>query len=148
MGIFNEQSLDHSFARGIQGAPGVGFNLTSSGDYDMINKKLRNVGAPSANTDAATKKYVDDNSSGSPSTSRLTVNSDIDMKDNYRIKNLKTPLDGKEPPTKDYVDNTFLERDGSYPMKGNLNMDNNQILNLPAPAGPKQPTPLAFTDLK
>ena len=64
MGIFNEQSLDHPFARGIQGAPGVGFNLTSSGDYDMINKKLRNVGAPSANTDAATKKYVDDNSSG------------------------------------------------------------------------------------
>ena len=148
MGIFNEQSLDHPFARGIQGAPGVGFNLTSSGDYDMINKKLRNVGAPSANTDAATKKYVDDNSSGSPSTSRLTVDSDIDMKDNYRIKNLKTPQDSKDPATKYYVDNTFLDRDGSYPMKGNLNMDNNQILNLPAPAGPKQPTPLGFTDLK
>ena len=46
MGIFNEQSFDHPFARGIQGAPGVGFSLTSSGDYDMINKKLRNVGAP------------------------------------------------------------------------------------------------------
>ena len=27
-------------------------------------------------------------------------------------------------------------------------MDNNQILNLSAPAGPKQPTPLGFTDLK
>ena len=40
MGIFNEQSLDHPFAKGIQGAPGVGFNLTSSADYDMINKKL------------------------------------------------------------------------------------------------------------
>ena len=58
MGIFNEQSLDHPFAKGIQGAPGVGFNLTLSGDYDMINKKLRNVGAPSVNSDAATKKYV------------------------------------------------------------------------------------------
>ena len=148
MGIFNEQSLDHPFAKGIQGAPGVGFNLTSSGDYDMINKKLRNVGAPSANTDAATKKYVDDNSSGSPSTSRLTVDSNIDMKDRYRIQNLITPQDSKDPATKYYVDNTFLDRDGSYPMKGNLNMDNNQILNLPAPAGPKQPTPLAFTDLK
>ena len=33
-------------------------------------------------------------------------------------------------------------------MKGNLNMDNNRILNLPAPTGGKQPTPLAFTDLK
>ena len=42
MGIFNEQSFDHPFARGIQDAAGVGFNLTSSGDDDMINKKLRN----------------------------------------------------------------------------------------------------------
>ena len=148
MGIFNEQSLDHPFARGIQGAPGVGFNLTSSGDYDMINKKLRNVGAPSANTDAATKKYVDDNSTGTPSTSRLTVDSNIDMKDTYRIQNLITPLDSKDPATKYYVDNTFLDRDGSYPMKGNLNMDNNRIFNLPAPNGSNQPTPLAFTDLK
>ena len=62
MGIFNEHS-DNTFAKGIQGAPGVGFNLISDGDYDMVNKKLKNVGAPSDNTDAATKKYVDDNSS-------------------------------------------------------------------------------------
>ena len=235
MGIFNEQSFDHPFAKGIQGAPGVGFSLTADGNYDMNKKRLTNVGAPSANTDAATKKYVDDNSGGSPITTRLTVDSNIDMKDqyrilnlkhpvdadepatkqysdsryldrngsrtmianldmnnnkiiklgvptsnddaankkyvddkssgsitstrltvdsnidmknSYRITNLKTPLSGKEPPTKDYVDNTFLDRDGSYPMKGNLNMDNNSILNIPAPTGPKQPTPLAFTNLK
>ena len=148
MGIFNEQSLDHPFAKGIQGAPGVGFNLTSDGDYDMVNKKLRNVGAPSTNTDAATKKYVDDNSTGTPSTSRLTVDSNIDMKDRFRITNLITPLDSKDPATKYYVDNTFLDRDGSYPMKGNLNMDNNRIFNLPAPNGSNQPTPLVFTDLK
>ena len=89
MGIFNEQS-DNSFAKGIQGAPGVGFNLTSDGDYDMINKKIRNVGSPIVNTDAATKKYVDDHSTGTPSTTRLTVDSNIDMKDSFRILNLKT----------------------------------------------------------
>ena len=148
MGIFNEQSFDHPFARGIQGAPGVGFNLTSSGDYDMINKKLRNVGAPSANTDAATKKYVDDNSSGSPTTSRLTVNSDIDMKDTYRIQNLKSPLDADEPATKQYADSHFLDRDGSHAMVGNLDMNSNRILNLPLPTGNNQPTTMAFTDLK
>ena len=38
MGIFNEQSFDHPFAKGIQGAPGVGFSLTADGNYDM-NKK-------------------------------------------------------------------------------------------------------------
>ena len=148
MGIFNEQSFDHPFARGIQGAPGVGFSLTADGNYDMNKKRLTNVGAPSANTDAATKKYVDDNSSGSLTTSRLTVDSDIDMKNSHRITNLNTPLDAEEPATKYYVDNTFLDRDGSYPMESNLDMKNNQILNLPAPTGGKQPTPLAFTDLK
>ena len=148
MGIFNEQSLDHPFARGIQGAPGAGFNLTSSGDYDMINKKLRNVGAPSDNTDAATKKYADDNSSGSPKTSQLTVDSNIDMKKQYRLLNLKSPSDVNEASTKSYTDNNFLNLDGTKKMTGNLDMDNNQILNLPAPTGPKQPTPLAFTDLK
>ena len=112
MGIFNEHSTNHPFAKGVQGAPGVGFNLTSSGDYDMINKKLRNVGTPSANTDAATKKYVDDNSSG--------------------------PFDTS----------VFLKKDGTRKMTGNLDMDNNRIYNIPAPNGPKQPTPLAFTDLK
>ena len=127
MGIFNEQSFDHPFAKGIQGAPGVGFSLTANGNYDINKKRLTNVGAPSDNEDAATKKYVDDNSSGPHSTSQLTVDSNIDIKDTYRITNLSTPLDGKDPATKIYVDNTFVDRDGSYPMKGNLNMDNNRI---------------------
>ena len=133
MGIFNEQSFDHPFAKGIQGAPGVGFSLTANGNYDMNKKRLTNVGAPSANTDAATKKYVDDNSSGSPTTSRLTVNSNIDMKDRYRILNLKSPSDVDDAATKSYTDNNFLNLDGTKKMSGNLDMNNNQILNLPAP---------------
>ena len=114
----------------------------------MINKKLRNVGAPESNTDAATKKYVDDNSSGSPTTSQLTVNSNIDMKDRYRILNLKSPLDADEPATKQYAGSTFLDRDGSHAMVGDLNMNNNRIYNLPLPTGNNQPTTLGFTDLK
>ena len=98
MGIFNEQSFDHPFARGIQGAPGVGFSLTADGNYDMNKKKLTNVGAPESNTDAATKKYVDDNSGGGK-TSLITVDSNIDMKDTYRILNLKTPSDADEAAT-------------------------------------------------
>ena len=231
MGIFNEQSFDHPFAKGIQGAPGVGFSLTADGNYDILNKTLTNVGEPSNNTDAATKKYVDNTSGGSPATSRLTVDSNINMRNSfriinlrspidsdepatkqyadstfldrdgsrsmigdlsmnnkkivnvgkpssntdaatkkyvddksktsvltvdsninmqntYRIKNLPLPLDGKDPPTKDYVDITFLDRDGSYPMKGNLNMDNYKILNLSNPTGPKQPIPLSLGDIK
>ena len=146
MGIFNEQSFDHPFARGIQGAPGVGFSLTADRNYDMNKKRLTNVGAPSTNTDAGTKKYVDDNSSGLPTTSRLTVDSNIDMKDRYRIQNLSTPLDSKEPATKYYVDNTFLERDGSYPMVGDLNMNNNKIKNVKAPTNANEAATKSYTD--
>ena len=79
----------------------------------MNKKRLTNVGASNSNTDAATKKYVDDNSSGSPATSRLTVDSKIDMKDTYRILNLKSPSDVNEAATKSYTDNIFLNLDGT-----------------------------------
>ena len=132
MGIFNEHSSGHQFARGIQGAPGVGFNLTADGNYDMSNKKLRNVGAPTLNTDAATKKYVDDNSSGGK-TSLLTVDSNIDMKDSFRILNLKSPSDADEPVTKSYADSNFFYKNGTTPMTGNINMNNNKIVGLENP---------------
>ena len=48
MGIFNQHSNNQpqqqSFLRGLRGSPGVGFSLTSDGNYDMNNKKLKNVG--------------------------------------------------------------------------------------------------------
>ena len=110
MGIFNEHSNNNPFARGLQGAPGVGFHLTSDGDYDMLGKKLTNLGEPTAKTDAATKNYVDDNSSGQPKTSLLTVDSNIDMKDTYRKLNLKTPSDADKPATKGYTDTHFLNK--------------------------------------
>ena len=148
MGIFNEQSFEHPFAKGIQGAPGVGFSLTANGNYDINKKRLTNVGAPSDNNDAATKKYVDDNSTGSSTTSGLIVDSNIDMKDTYRILNLKSPSDLDKAATKKYTDNNFLKTDGTKKMTGNLDMNNYRINNLPTPAGPKQQTPLALTDLK
>ena len=133
MGIFNEHSSNqHPFVKGLQGAPGVGFNLTSTGDYDMVNKKLRNVGNPASNTDAATKKYVDENSGGGK-TSLLTVDSNIDMKDSFRILNLKVPSDAKEPATKNYTDSNFFYKNGSSPMTGNINMNNNKIEGLKKP---------------
>ena len=134
MGIFNEHSSDQRpFARGIQGAPGVGFNLTADGNYDMVGKKLKHVGAPVSDTDSATKKYVDENSGGGK-TSLLTVDSNIDMKDTYRILNLKVPSDADEPATKNYTDDNFFLKNGSQPMTGNINMDHKKITNLGVPS--------------
>ena len=153
MGIFNEHSSNHyQFAKEIQGAPGVGFNLTADGNYDMVGKKLTNVGAPTSDTDSATKKYVDTHSGGGK-TSLIIVDSNIDMKSQYSIKKLKTPSDNDDAATKKYVDDSkvdgsvFFKLDGTRPMTGNLNMNNQRILNIPAPTGNNQPTPLAYTDL-
>ena len=153
MGIFNEQSNNNPFVRGLHGAPGVGFNLTSDGDYDMVNKKLRNVGEPSVNTDAATKKYVDDNSSGSPATSRLTVDSDINMNDRYRLLNLKTPTDADEASTKSYTDNLvnnklddYLKLDGTIAMYGDFNTGGHKIINLRTPTSNSEPATKSYTD--
>ena len=44
MGVFNEQSFDHPFAKGIQGAPGVGFSLTTDGNYDISGKNSQMLG--------------------------------------------------------------------------------------------------------
>ena len=147
----NEHSSNqHPFAKGLQGAPGVGFNLTADGNYDMVGKKLTNVGTPTDDKDAASKKYVDDNSGGK--TSLITVDSNIDMKSQYSITKLKTPTDDNEAATKKYVDNSkvdgsvFLKLDGTRPMVGNLDMNNKRILNLPAPTANNQPTPLAYTN--
>ena len=153
MGIFNEYSSNHfQFAKGVQGAPGVGFNLTADGNYDMVGKKLTNVGAPTSDTDSATKKYVDTNSGGGK-TSLLIVDSNIDMKSQFSIKNLKTPSNNDDAANKKYVDDSkvdgsvFLKLDGTRQMTGNLDMNNKRIFNIPNPTGSKQPIPLAYGDL-
>ena len=152
MGICNEHSSNHyQFAKGLQGAPGVGFNLTADGNYDMVGKKLTNVGNPTSDTDSATKKYVDENSGGGK-TSLLTVDSNIDMKNQYSITKLKTPTDNDDAANKKYVDDSkldgsvFLKLDGTRIMTGNLDMNNNRIFRIPAPNGSNQPTPLSYTE--
>ena len=58
--------------RGPAGARGIGFSLTSGGDYDMKSKKLVNCADATANKDVVNKqqmeKYVNDNLSHSIST--------------------------------------------------------------------------------
>ena len=91
----------------------------------------------------------------------------LDMGDNF-IYRVKTPTANDQASNKSYVDQTatntinaaalihatkseladYLKKDGSTPMIGNLDLNNNRIFHLPAPTGPKQPTPLAFTDFK
>ena len=117
MGIFN-QHFDNqphqSFYRGLRGSPGVGFSLTRDGNYDMNNKKLKNVGEGVESSDAITKHQLQvslntklDNASLNNYVKKNSpeVSGDLDMK-GHSIKNLKVTSLGSDAsvPSKKYVD--------------------------------------------
>ena len=154
MGIFNQHSNNQpqqqSFLRGLRGSPGVGFSLTSDGNYDMKNKKLKNVGEGVASSDAVTKHQLETeiNSKINPSLNNYVkkdspeVAADLDMK-GFAIKNMKvTPRDDASATSRKYVDgklNTkadksvlsqYIKRDGSVQMVGSLQMNGNRITGL------------------
>ena len=159
MGIFNQHSNNQPqqqrFLRGIQGSPGVGFSLTSDGNYDMKNKKLKNVGEGVSSSHAVTKHQLETEINSKINSSPSLINyvkkdspevaADLDMK-GFAIKNMKvTPRDDASAVSRKYVDgklntkadksdvNNYLKLDGSKQMQGNLQMNNNRITNLPHP---------------
>ena len=108
MGIFNQHSDNQQqqrFLRGIQGSPGVGFSLTRDRNYDMVNKKLKNVGEGVESSDAVTKNQletaINSKINTSPSSNTFVkkdspeIGADIDMK-GFAIKNLKSLLEVME----------------------------------------------------
>ena len=155
MGIFNQHSNNQQqrFLRGIQGSPGVGFSLTRDGNYDMVNKKLKNVGEGVESSDAVTKHQletaINSKINTSPSSNIFVkkdspeVGADLDMK-GFAIKNLKvTPGgDGSASTSRKYVDrklgtqadrndlNGYLKLDGSNQMSSNLRMNGKRITGL------------------
>ena len=49
--------------KGEPSLPGIGFNLTDDGNFDLDSKRLTDVADPVNDQDAVTKKYVDDENS-------------------------------------------------------------------------------------
>ena len=154
MGIFNQHSNNQphqSFLRGIQRSPGVGFSLTKDGNYDMIHKKLKNVGAGVESSDAITKHQLEVSMNTKLDKTSLNnyvkknspeVGGDLDMK-GYAIKNMKvTPGGDGSATSRKYVDlkwntkankndlNAYLKLDGSSQMSGNLKMNGKRITGL------------------
>ena len=112
MGIFNDNSQkdfpDHikgsQGQQGPRGPPGIGFELTKNGNFDIDGKRLTDVSQPTDGSDATTKAYVDSEN----------AKQDIAIAD----KASKNDLDTK------------LDLDGSKQMTGNLNMNNKKITSL------------------
>ena len=160
MGIFNEHRSKYQpqsqqgFLRRLQGAPGVGFNLTKDENYDMLNKKLKNVGEGEESSDAITKHQLEVSMNTKLNKTLLTnyvkknspvVSADLDMK-GFAIKNTKvTPGGDASATSRKYVDgnlntkankndlNDYLKLDGTSQMQGNLQINNKRITRLPIP---------------
>ena len=123
----------------------------------MDNKKIINLRPPTSDTDATTKKYVDDSipdtSSFIKKDGSVVMNGDFNT-GGHKILNLRTPTSNSEPATKRYVDDNtgapdlsdYLEKDGTVPMIGNLNLGNNKITNLGNPTHDDDAVNKDYTD--
>ena len=58
-GLLSESTASKGGKDGKDGLPGVGFKLTSVGDFDLQNKRLTNVAEGTENSDSVTKHQVD-----------------------------------------------------------------------------------------
>ena len=101
--------------RGEPGLPGIGFNLTDDGNFDLDSKRLTNVADPVDDQDAATKKYVDDH-----------IHSGAVSKKYVDDENARQDIAINSKAEGDRV----LPLDGSKSMTGNLQMASKRITGL------------------
>ena len=123
----------------VKGLPGVGFKLTDNGDYDMQNKKLRNVGSPQTNNDATTKSYVDTEVNKTLKLDGSNAMTGALNMDNRRISNLAEGTDNSDAITKHQLEtglapkadktelSNYLKRDGTVSVTGNFDFGDNII---------------------
>ena len=107
--IHNPHTSNTGATQGQRGPPGVGFKLTSDGNYDVDNKKLTNVATPTGNADAATKKYIDDHIGNVHQTGYFKKDGSVAMTGDlnvggHKITNVATPTTQTGATTKKYVD--------------------------------------------
>ena len=115
----------------VKGLPGVGFKLTDAGDYDIQNKKLRNVASPETNDDVTTKSYVDNKALLVDGSNKMLGALNMD---NRRVENLAPARHGFSDAVSSLHLNTFFfdlnTNDGKIEAQNPIDMKNQQISNL------------------
>ena len=121
--------INHQDTRNIFLSKKEGGKMEAS--INMNNNTIYNVKDPVQGDQATNKKYVDNQLA-----KKLDKGADIDMKNNS-IVNLKFPSNQKDTTNVEFVNKRlsetqkeYLKNDGSKSMTGNLNLNNNKIVNL------------------
>ena len=111
-----------------------------TGNLDMNNKKITNLGANIQNTYDVVNfgfcdiKYL-----------QKVSNSDLDM-DNHKIKDMAQPTDDNDAVNKYYVDHNFLNRLKPNALGGDLDMRGHKIMILGNPSNPNDASTKAYVD--
>ena len=115
-------------------------------NLNMDNKSIIHLKPPTNDTDPATKKYVDDNTTAPDLSDYLEKDGTVAMTGNLNLNNnkivgLANQTSNTDAATKKYVDDNtaapdlsdYLEKDGTVAMTGDLNLNKHKIKNLSKP---------------
>ena len=123
------KAISYNTARNIFLSKKEGGSMLQS--LDMNNHFITNIKDPVNSDHVVNKKYVDNQLA-----KKLDKNTTIDMKDNA-ITNVKFPVNQKDVATVEYItqritnsQKNYLKLDGTTSMSGDLNLNNNKIVNL------------------
>ena len=123
------KAISYNTARNIFLSKKEGGSMLQS--LDMNNHFVTNVKDPVNSDHGVNKKYVD-----SQLVKKLDKDTTIDMKDNA-ITNVKFPVNQKDVATVEYItqkitnsQKNYLKLDGTTSMSGDLNLNNNKIIDL------------------
>ena len=134
--------------QGPRGPAGSSSITTINQNLSMSNHKITQLGTPTQNDDAATKKYVDDKPRG---ISRATADSlylglgggslqgAVHFTNASKITNLRNPQNASDAANKRYVDGKLTTADGRYLQKsggtltGALDIGDYKITNVGSP---------------
>ena len=125
-----DKAISYNTARNIFLSKKEGGSMLQS--LDMNNHFITNIKDPVNSDHGVNKKYVENQLE-----KKLDKGSDIDMKNNSII-NLDLPSNQRDAACVEFVNNRiddmtqkkFLKVDGTNNMTGNLNLNNNKIINL------------------
>ena len=154
--VFHKMALYQGYDGGkinvnISGGSGVDKNgFTLKGDIEMDGNEVKGLGAPTDDTSAVTKKWVDDeivkHASVTIQPAGFTMKGDIDMGNNM-ITNVTPGSDANNAATLDYVRSQSIKHlplDGTRAMSGNLNMGSNEIKALGNPTTSRSAVTLEY----
>ena len=119
------KAISYSAARAIFLSKKEGGSMLQP--LDMNNHFITNIKDPVNSDHGVNKKYVDNQLA-----KKLDKGVKIDMKNNA-ITNVKFPVNQKDVATVEYITNSqknYLKLDGTTSMLGNLDLNNNKIVNL------------------